>query len=50
MNWFEVKITTATDAIEAVTGVLLNLGITGFAIEDAKDFENFLNKTEVYET
>lgn len=48
MNWFEVKITTATDAIEAVTGVLLNLGITGFAIEDAKDFENFLNKTEVY--
>ncbi len=48
MNWFEVKITTVTEAIEAVTGVLLNLGITGFAIEDAKDFENFLNKTETY--
>lgn len=48
MKWFEVKISTSTEALEVVTGVLLNLGITGFAVEDSKDFEEFLTGTEIY--
>ncbi|MBR4949675.1 MAG: 50S ribosomal protein L11 methyltransferase [Clostridia bacterium] len=48
MNWFEVKINTVSEGIEIVTGALMSLGITGFAIEDGKDFENFLTDTEVY--
>lgn len=42
MNWFEAKIHTNSSAIDAVTGVLLQLGITGFMIEDNADFEEFL--------
>ena len=48
MNFIETVIYTTTEGIEAVTGVLLNLGITGFVIEDPTDFENFLSSTEVY--
>lgn len=43
MNWTEVNIYTATDGIDPVCGCLLGVGITGFAIRDAKDFEDFLN-------
>ena len=43
MDWIEVDIYTTTDGIEAVTGRLLGLGIDGFVIKDAKDFEDFLN-------
>ena len=42
MDWIEVDIYTTTDGIEAVTGRLLGLGIDGFVIKDAQDFENFL--------
>ena len=42
MNWFEAKIHTNSSAIDAVTGILLQLGITGFMIEDNADFEEFL--------
>ncbi len=46
MNWLEVDIYTTTEGIDAVCGRLLGIGITGFAIKDAKDFEEFLeNKT-----
>lgn len=46
MEWAEINIYTSTEGIEAVTGVLMNLGITGFVIKDAQDFEEFLqNKT-----
>lgn len=46
MNWTEVNIFTSADGIEPVCGCLLNIGITGFAIRDSKDFEEFLsNKT-----
>ncbi len=48
MNWFEVKINTVSEGIEIITGALMNFGITGFAIEDGKDFENFLSDTEIY--
>lgn len=46
MNWTEVVIYTSSEGIESVTGNLLNLGINGFIIEDAKDFEDFLKGGE----
>lgn len=42
MDWIETAIYTTTQGIEAVTGRLLGLGIDGFVIKDAQDFENFL--------
>ncbi len=48
MNWFETKIYTNTKGIDSVTGILLNIGINGFVIEDSADFENFLEDTEIY--
>lgn len=42
MNWIELDIYTTTEGIEPLTGSLLMLGITGFAIKDKNDFEEFL--------
>lgn len=42
MNWTEVNIYTATDAIELLCAKLLDIGIKGFAIRDAEDFNEFL--------
>ena len=42
-EWIEVHIKTSTAGIECVCGRLMDIGITGFAIEDAQDFEEFLN-------
>lgn len=47
-NWTEVTIWTSTAGIDAVTGMLLDLGIEGFVIEDAQDFADFLEDTEIY--
>lgn len=41
-EWIEVHIKTSTAGIESVCGRLMNIGITGFAIEDAEDFQEFL--------
>lgn len=46
INWIEVKISTTTDAIDSVSGILLSIGISGFVIEDANDFNEFLTSTE----
>lgn len=43
MNWTKVNIYTTTEGIDPVCGCLLGIGITGFAIRDSKDFEEFLN-------
>ncbi|MFI3227477.1 MAG: 50S ribosomal protein L11 methyltransferase [Clostridia bacterium] len=48
MNWLETKIYTTTLGLDPVTGILLNIGIKGFVIEDSQDFENFLTDTEIY--
>lgn len=48
MNFTEVKLYTTTEGIEPVTAVLMQLGVTGFVIEDAKDFESFLTDTQPY--
>ena len=43
INWVEVDIFTTTEGIEPLTGRLLGLGISGFVIKDASDFEEFLS-------
>ncbi|MBQ5311937.1 MAG: 50S ribosomal protein L11 methyltransferase [Oscillospiraceae bacterium] len=43
MDWIQADIFTTTAGIEPVCGRLLNIGITGFVIKDAQDFEDFLN-------
>jgi ribosomal protein L11 methyltransferase len=42
MNWLEVKIYTSKQGIEVITGVLLQLGVTGFVVQDPDDFDEFL--------
>lgn len=42
MNWLEVTIATSKLGLETVTGILLQLGITGFVIQDPDDFKEFL--------
>ncbi len=42
-EWIEVHIKTSTAGIELVCSRLMDIGITGFVIEDAEDFEDFLN-------
>ena len=41
MKWNEVKIETASEAVEAVANILMEAGASGVAIEDALDIENF---------
>lgn len=48
MNWTEVVITTNTNGIEPITGLLLELGITGVQIENPEDFNEFLEGTQTY--
>ena len=45
MNWIEVKIYTTSEGVEAVTGLLMQIGINGFVVEDSKDLDDFLNDT-----
>lgn len=42
MEWTEVNIYTATPAIELLCSKLEDIGIKGFAIRDAEDFNEFL--------
>lgn len=41
MKWNEVKVTTESEAVEAVSNILMEAGAFGVAIEDALDFENY---------
>ena len=41
MKWNEVKIETASEAVEAVANILMEAGASGVAIEDTLDIENF---------
>ena len=45
MNWTEVKVYTTTAGIDQLTGSMLDLGLQGFMIEDAQDFDEFLHDT-----
>ncbi len=48
MDWIKARIYTTTDGIDAVTGSLLQIGINGFEIEDANDFNDFLKDTTIH--
>ena len=43
MRFFELCIFTTSAGIEVLTGVLGELGVTGFAVNDPLEFERFLN-------
>lgn len=44
-EWIEAGIYTTSNAVICVTDMLTELGITGFAVEDAEDFQEFLDGT-----
>lgn len=48
MDWLQAKIYTTTEGIDHVGGLLLMLGINGYAVEDKNDFAEFLEQTEVH--
>lgn len=48
LDWIEVTIFTSTEGIMPVTDLLEEQGIEGYALEDAADFEEFLQDTEIY--
>ena len=41
-NWIEIFIETTKEGFEPVSGIIYQCGITGVMIEDADDFEEFL--------
>ncbi|MDF2567351.1 MAG: ribosomal protein methyltransferase [Oscillospiraceae bacterium] len=47
MEWIQATIYTTTQAVDIVSGALLQVGINGFAIEDANDFKEFLTDTTI---
>ena len=48
MEWIKVTIFTTSNGIEPLTGRLMNIGITGFEIEDEADFNDFLDNNKQY--
>lgn len=41
MKWTELKVTTASEAVEAISNIMMEAGASGVAIEDALDVQNF---------
>ena len=48
MDWKEVTIYTTTAGIGPVEALLEDQGVEGYVLEDAEDFEEFLQDTEIY--
>lgn len=44
MQYIEVKIHTTQEGIDLLTFILMDMGIAGFAFDDARDFKDLLNK------
>lgn len=42
MKWTELKITTASEAVEAISALMVEFGASGVAIEDALDVQNYV--------
>lgn len=40
MQWTEVSVITSSEAVEAVSNILMDYGASGVSIEDAKDFQH----------
>lgn len=47
-SWSQLTLYTTTEGLEIVSAYLLEHGVAGLMIEDAADFEHFLNDTEIY--
>lgn len=48
MFWTETTVYTTTAGIDSVAGILLMNDITGYSVIDSQDFNDFLEKKEVY--
>lgn len=48
MEWIQVAITTTPEGIDPLCGILMDLGINGFEIEDEGDFHRFLEENKQY--
>ncbi len=46
MNWTQVDIYTSTEGIDILCAELMSLGIRGFSIKDAEDFNEFLENKD----
>lgn len=46
MNWTEVDIFTSTEGADILCALLMDIGIKGFAIKDAEDFNEFLENKD----
>lgn len=49
MKYIEAKIYTTKEGIDPLTCILMDMGIAGFAIEDAQVFNEFLEKKNSYD-
>lgn len=49
MGYIEIKIYTTQEGIDPLTCILMDMGIAGFAIEDARDFQDLMNKKNSYD-
>ena len=41
MNWTEIEIVTSNEAVDAISEILYELGISGVSIQDPHDLESF---------
>ena len=48
MEWICVSITTTPEGIDPLCGILMQLGVNGFEIEDEGDFNRFLEENKQY--
>lgn len=48
MDWIEAAITTTAEGVEALTGCLYTLGVTGISIEDSQEFRAFIDDNSQY--
>ncbi len=49
MRFIEVRIQTTQEGIDPLTCILMDMGIAGFAIEDARDFQDLMNRKNTYD-
>ena len=48
MFWTEAAVFTTTEGIDVVAGILLLNDVNGYSVEDSKDFNDFLERREIY--
>lgn len=49
MRYLEVKIYTTQEGIDPLTCILMDMGIAGFAVSDARDFQELMEKKNSYD-